>query len=82
MPPYTGPSDANILIWEKNQLRQNRNQLLSQSDWTQLPDVPLTDAKKAEWAVYRTELRDLPLTVTAINSDRTITVIWPTKPTE
>lgn len=37
-----------------------RNSLLTQSDWTQLPDVPLTLEKKQEWEVYRQALRDLP----------------------
>ena len=41
-------------------LRGRRDMLLRESDWTQFPDSPLTDAKKAEWATYRQELRDLP----------------------
>ena len=53
-----------------------RNSLLAQSDWTQAPDGPLTDAKKAEWATYRQALRDLPST-TADPANPT----WPTKPT-
>lgn len=35
-----------------------RNRQLSDSDWTQLADVPL--ANKVAWATYRQELRDLP----------------------
>lgn len=38
--------------------RGKRNKLLRDSDWTQLPDVPL--ATKDAWATYRQELRDLP----------------------
>lgn len=38
------------------QIRAQRNELLSQSDWTQLADTP-TD--KALWAAYRQELRDV-----------------------
>ena len=41
-------------------LRLKRNDRLQKSDWTQMPDSPLSDAKKAEWATYRQELRDLP----------------------
>ena len=37
-----------------------RNSMLLFSDWTQLPDVKLTDEKKAEWLAYRQQLRDLP----------------------
>ena len=40
--------------------RDTRNQLLSDSDWTQMPDSPLTDEAKALWVTYRTALRDLP----------------------
>ncbi|PTX47850.1 MULTISPECIES: phage tail assembly chaperone [Gemmobacter] len=39
---------------------QQRDQLLSDSDWTQLADAPLTPAKQAQWATYRQELRDIP----------------------
>lgn len=38
--------------------RKIRNSLLRNSDFTQLPDVPLTDEQKEEWRIYRQELRD------------------------
>ena len=41
-------------------LRGRRDMFLRESDWTQFPDAPLTDAKKAEWVTYRQALRDLP----------------------
>lgn len=54
-----------------------RNSLLTQSDWTQGADSPLSDSKKAEWATYRQALRDLPTTNTAT----AITdIAWPTLP--
>ena len=37
--------------------RLKRDDLLKQSDWTQLPDVPQTT--KNTWAAYRQALRDL-----------------------
>ena len=37
-----------------------RNSKLRDSDWTQIPDSPLTAEKKAEWATYRQALRDIP----------------------
>jgi hypothetical protein len=40
--------------------RQKRNQLLADSDWTQMPDSALTDEVKTSWATYRTALRALP----------------------
>ena len=46
-------------------LREERDQKLLDSDWTQAPDhsSPLADAKKSEWATYRQSLRNLPETV-------------------
>ena len=41
-------------------LRGRRTTLLLESDWTVMPDSPLTDAKKAEWSTYRLTLLDLP----------------------
>ena len=41
-------------------IRSTRDAKLIQSDWTQTVDSPLSDAKKAEWATYRQELRDMP----------------------
>jgi hypothetical protein len=43
-------------------VRTNRNGLLEDSDWTQLPDVQLTDDELANWRQYRQELRDWPST--------------------
>ena len=43
---------------QANNIRQERNQRLSQSDWTQLDDSP--GSQKLEWATYRQALRDLP----------------------
>lgn len=55
--------------------RQKRDNLLSQSDWTQFNDSPLTDTKKQEWATYRQALRDLPANTTDPRNPT-----WPTKP--
>ena len=41
-------------------LKNIRNQLLMQSDWTQLPDVQLSEEQKESWRIYRQQLRDLP----------------------
>ena len=59
-------------------LREQRNEHLVYSDWTQAPDhsSPLTDAKKAEWATYRQSLRDLPTTADMIAWPN----VWPTEP--
>ena len=59
-------------------IRNIRNDMLSASDWTQTIDCPLSNAKKAERATYRQELRDLPSlheSTTNIND-----VVFPTQP--
>ena len=64
------------LVTVPNQIRIKRNNLLKSSDWTQVPDIHLSDAKKAEWQTYRTALR-------AINPDDYTSlsdVTWPTAP--
>lgn len=40
--------------------RAERDARLTRSDWTQLADAPLSDEQRAEWALYRQALRDLP----------------------
>lgn len=42
--------------------------LLNGSDWTQIPNNPLTPEYSAEWAVYRQELRDFMATWTPSNN--------------
>ena len=58
------------------QIRASRNQRLAGSDWTQGVDSPLTDAKKAEWATYRQELRDYPSTASKVSELGD----WPVEP--
>ncbi|VWX62618.1 phage tail assembly chaperone [Sphingorhabdus sp. 109] len=41
--------------------RTQRDRLLAASDWTQLADVPIIDASRGQWQVYRQQLRDLDL---------------------
>jgi hypothetical protein len=41
-------------------IRNYRNELLAQSDWTQLGDSPFTAEQKDAWTAYRQALRDLP----------------------
>jgi hypothetical protein len=40
-------------------VRQQRNFRLSMSDWTQLPDAPMSIELKEKYKIYRQELRDL-----------------------
>jgi len=46
---------AERLQLKEAEVRQQRNELLSACDWTQLPDSP---ADHEAWATYRQELRD------------------------
>ena len=57
-------------------IRSKRNNLLSESDWTQVTDNPLTDAQRQDWAAYRQNLRN----ITENNTDP-LTIVWPDKPT-
>jgi len=45
---------------KKDEMRQERNQLLKDSDFRLLPDYPNTN--KEAWELYRQELRELPET--------------------
>ena len=68
--------EQNISIW--NSIRPIRNTMLSESDWTQFPDSPLSDSKKTEWSTYRQQLRDLPSTYSSATSIDD--VVFPTEP--
>jgi len=63
-------------------LRRERDRLLTESDWTQMPDVP--EATRTAWQTYRQALRDLPSTATPVMDNKTELCIsgvtWPTKP--
>lgn len=63
------PQPAEV-VWPV--IRARRDALLVQSDWTQLPDVPLPT--KAAWADYRQALRDITQQPDPHN------IIWPTPP--
>ncbi len=54
-PSDTVKNDAAIL-----ELRLRRDLILASTDWTQLPDSPLSDSAKNEWQEYREKLRNLP----------------------
>ena len=56
-------------------MRAKRDGLLTDSDWTQMPDSPLASDKKTAWATYRQSLRDIPK-----NFINTTDVVWPTPP--
>lgn len=57
----------------ESRVRIERSVLLAQSDWTQLPDVPLPT--KDAWATYRQALRDITGQLGFPTN-----VVWPTPP--
>lgn len=58
------------------QIRARRDRLLADSDFTQLPDSPLTADQRAAWASYRAALRALPETYAADPA----AIVWPAAP--
>ena len=54
-------------------LRRDRDQLLAESDWRDLPSYPGAD--QAAWRTYRQQLRDLPA-----DTEDASNPIWPEKP--
>ena len=67
------PTDSDKL----NVLRESRNILLKETDWTQSRDVTLSN--DADWKTYRQKLRDITKTFKSMNDDG---FSFPTKPTE
>ncbi len=65
-------------------LRDQRNTLLNESDWTRLDDNGLSSDKKTEWSTYRQALRDLPSSadpkLDEIYELIQSSVTWPSKP--
>ena len=57
--------------WE--QIRVARTEILTQCDWTILPDSPVSSSIE-EWKTYRQQLRDIT------NQSNPFEVVWPTQP--
>lgn len=56
-------------------ITNRRKKILYESDWTQIPNNPLTSEQQTAWATYRQELRDIPS-----QSGYPFNVVWPTPP--
>ncbi|GCF89267.1 tail fiber assembly protein [Shewanella sp. M-Br] len=59
--------------WKENKMIRDR--LLRETDFTQMPDSPLSIEKAEEFKIYRQALRDLPQMF-----DDPLAVVWPVKP--
>lgn len=66
--PEPEPTEEEV----RENLRSKRDQILTESDWTQLPDAPVD---QEAWANYRQALRDVPQ-----QSGFPDSFEWPTKP--
>ena len=64
--------DSLIIEHQWQELREERDRLLAETDWMANSDVTLADA----WKTYRKNLRDLPA-----NTADPANPTWPTKPT-
>ena len=66
------------------QVREIRNRLLAESDWTQLKDIDLDIIRERNWKNYRQALRDLPSKsnpkLDGSGKLDASSITWPTKP--
>jgi len=63
------------------QLREQRNQLLTATDWRMVSDYP--GANQTEWQTYRQALRDITTQTPSLDSNGQLTGInWPTPPND
>ena len=61
-----------VVTFTPEEIRAERDSLLSKSDWTQVADAPVD---QAAWATYRQALRDIPSQAGFPNE-----VTWPVEP--
>ena len=79
VPKYDDPTEQAewvVLCTETkwDEIRSYRNLLLSQTDYTQFADTPITPTSKSTFITYRQQLRDITTQSDPYN------IIWPTPP--
>ena len=67
-PPAPAQATAADLAWDR------AKKMLAESDWSMLPDVPMTAGQKSAWIAYRKALREIRLHPDFPDMD------WPAKP--
>lgn len=78
--------DSTELLAQKQEeplrlLRQQRNQLLAQTDWRMVSDYP--GSNQTEWQTYRQALRDITTQSPSLDSNGNLTgITWPTPPND
>lgn len=73
--PPQPPTPEEIEAMKAKQVRAKRDLLISETDWTQLLDAPISDESREQVRVYRQALRDVPQQESFPDE-----VIWPEKP--
>ena len=68
-------ADAEANDLDLGSVRQQRNGMLSGTDWTQIGDATLGDHTAEEWRTYRQALKDIPQTYSRVSE-----VVWPNDP--
>lgn len=66
--------EAECLQSEWGTVRGERDRLIAMTDYTQLPDTPITSASRAEFVTYRQQLRNITAQSDPYN------IVWPTPP--
>ena len=69
--PYSPPP----LSMTESEAREKRDKLLAETDWTQLPDSPLSEDLREAYRVYRQALRDIPS-----QEGFPASIVWPDPP--
>ena len=88
VPPSQDELDTKLKELKENQpyklLREERNRLIAETDWTQLKDIDLDIIRERNWKNYRQALRDLPAKsnpkLDSYGSLDMSSVTWPDKP--
>ena len=63
------------------QLREIRDSLLSETDWTTTSDNDLSWLAKRKWKKYRKQLRNFPIDAEKqLKENAYCRIVWPTKP--
>ena len=68
-------ADAEANDLNLGSVRQQRNGMLSGTDWTQIGDATLGNHTAEEWRTYRQALKDIPQTYSRVSE-----VVWPNDP--
>jgi hypothetical protein len=70
--PPAAPEVTARQEWER--VRATRNRRLAASDWSALPDVPMSDEVRRAWFDYRQALRDIT------EQSDPFSIVWPETP--